>query len=157
MYNDEPEEYKVVGAFRDRERIGFRKGLATEIEGGGKLAQILQRQQKLDSELRYIDEIENYCIFLKDYYYFTEIDIENIIELFQKISRPLLKNSYAFVLGYIYNRDNSIDNIRILLEKHEKTKTTTKQNKRGEHKEISNVTDIDVIRYKRLIETYINS
>jgi len=147
---------EIVTVFRDTERVGYKKGLATQIEGGGKLAKLLERQQKMDSELRSIDAIENYCNFLKDYYFFFEGDTDKIIDLFQKVSHPLLKNPFAFVLGYIFNRDKDINKIRDLLSKHDKTRTVSKIDKRGMQKDIATVTDVDVVRYRRLIETYTN-
>lgn len=148
-------EQNVVSVFRDRERVGYKRYLATEIEGTGKLAKLLERKQRFDSELRNIDAIENYCNFLKDYYYFNEGDIDVIVDIYQKVPRPLLKNPYAFVLGYILNRDKDINRIRLLLSKHDKTKTISKVDKRGIQRDIASVTDLDVIRYKRLIETYV--
>jgi hypothetical protein len=133
--------------FKDRERVGFRRDLYTQIEGGGRLAQIQERLRKLDPESRIIRQLEAYYFELSNLYEgFREGDLLNwIIDLFQNAPNKFFKNTNTFILGCIFYQErqqkpqNVISMIQQIIIKTNQT----------------SITISDVIRYFRLIEMLI--
>ena len=94
----------IVNAFRDRDRIGYREGLATYIEGGSKLAKFMERRNFFDRELRLVNMIEAYFYeiqSLHDAPKFDRSDLQKIVQLFHSMQHKLYKNPYLIVLAYI--------------------------------------------------------
>ena len=139
-YDYEDQDIDVVDTYRQRERAGRGQGMGTVIEGANKLARIQRKQQLRDIEFRLGTQIDNYCneIINIDSTYrniITNDDRGIIIDIFQSLERKEYRNTYAFVLGYILRKTQDINLINnIIIE-------TDQQG----------ITDVDVIRYYRLI------
>ncbi len=122
--------------FKDRERVGFRRDLYTQIDDG-RLAQIQERLRRLDPESRIIRQLEAYYYELSNLYEgFRGGDLLSwVIDLFQNAPNKMFKNTNTFILGCIYYQ-----------EKQQRTILKTNQ---------TSITLSDVIRYLRLIEMLI--
>ena len=141
-YKSFNEGENVVDGFKQRERVGFKRGMMTEIEGHGVYAKAQKRKEKRDEDFKIISQIENYCYTLQEYYKFDGEEFDIIIDMFRSLPRKEYKNPYAFVLGYIlYLNMSNTKEIK-------KTFSTIQ--------ELLNIqeglTIIDVIRYSRLIQ-----
>ena len=132
--------------FKDRERVGFRRDLYTQIEGGGRLAQFQERLRRLDPESRIIRQLEAYYFELSNLYEgFKEGDLLTwIIDLFQNAPNKMFKNTNTFILGCIYyqERQQRTQN-SLIVSMIQNLIVKTNQ---------SSITLSDVIRYLRLIE-----
>jgi hypothetical protein len=132
--------------FKDRERVGFRRDLYTQIDDG-RLAQIQERLRRLDPESRIIRQLEAYYYELSNLYEgFRGGDLLSwIIDLFQNAPNKMFKNTNTFILGCIYYQEKQqrTKNINFMIQQFIlKTNQTS-------------ITLSDVIRYLRLIEMLI--
>lgn len=139
-YDEQPRE-NVVNVFRDRERVGYREGMATTIEGSGKLAKYLERQNFFDPEFRLINAIELYFYEVQRYERtLSRADLQAIIDVFHTLPVKLYKNPVMLVLGYVllqtFDR-SGLKNIRNLIQKTGQT----------------DISESDVIRYFRLLRS----
>lgn len=153
MSDGEVEE--IRGVFRDNERAGHRRFMMTTIEGKGKLAKYMERKRRMDPEARAIDSMENYIYQMKDYYEFSVNYLDTIINLFENCPNKFMKNPYAFVLGYILYIEKDIDVIRKILVGTSEFIGGALKNQKGTERPV--VSDVDVIRYSRLIEKLSNN
>lgn len=134
--------------FKDRERVGFRRDMYTEIEGGGRLAQIQERLRRMDPESRVVNQLEMYYHQVSNLYddFSNDAFLDKIIELFRKVPNKFFKNTNAFILGFICIQELR-KNIRrpVIVEFIQDLITRTNQNQ--------TITVSDAIRYMRLIES----
>lgn len=137
---EEPKGSQIVTVFRDRERIGNKHVLATEIEGKGTLAKYLDRVNNMDPEIRFLNQLEIYYYDLNHYYKFSVGDLDIIIDYFNSTPNKIFKNPYCMLLGYILLRTYDSHKMglvhRLLIE--------IKQ---------EGVSEFDVIRYYRLLKS----
>jgi hypothetical protein len=137
---EEPQE-NVVNVYRDRERVGYREGLATSIEGKNKLAKYLERQNYFDPEFRLINAIELYFYEVQSYERtLTRSDLQKIIELFHSLPNKLYKNPIMLVLGYVLIQNIERSGLKVIHNLIQKT---------GQ----ADISDSDVIRYFRLLRS----
>ena len=137
---DEPRE-NVVNVFRDRERVGYREGMATTIEGTGKLAKYLERQNFFDPEFRLINSIEIYFYEVQRYERtLNRTDLQAIIDVFHTLPNKLYKNPVMLVLGYVLIQSFDRSGLKIVRNLIQKTGQT-------------DISDTDVIRYFRLLRS----
>lgn len=145
----------IRGVFRDNERVGHRRFMMTTIEGKGKLAKYMERKRRMDPEARAIDSMESYIYQMKDFYEFSVNYLDTIISLFENCPNKFMKNPFAFVLGYILYIEKDIDVIRKILVGTSEFIGGTIKNQKGVERPV--VSDIDVVRYSRLIEKLSNN
>jgi hypothetical protein len=135
--------------FKDRERVGIGRDLYTEIEGGGRMAQIQERLRRLDPESRIIRQLEAYYFELSSLYggFIGGNLLSWIIDLFQNSPNKMFKNTNTFILGCIYyqERQQKTQNSSIVSIIQNLIVSTNQ----------SSITLSDVIRYLRLIEAII--
>jgi len=139
--DDQSQRENVVNVFRDQERIGYREGMATMIEGAGKLAKYLERQNFFDPEFRLVNAIELYFYEVQRYERtLSRVDLQTILELFHALPNKLYKNPVMLVLGYVLYQTferTGLKNIRNLIQKTGQT----------------DISESDVIRYFRLLRS----
>jgi hypothetical protein len=132
----------VVNVYRDQERVGHREGLATYIEGGGKLAKMMERRNFFDRELRLVNMIEAYFYeiqSLNDAPNLDRSDLQKIVQLFHSMQHKLYKNPYLIVLAFVMIQTNHQPNC---IQRIEQIIRETNQRE---------FTLSDVIRYYRLL------
>lgn len=138
----EEKEIPIVSAFRDRERVGFARGMATVIEGQGYLAQYLNKINRMDPELKALAMLEGFYHEVYPVYgRFGAMDLDNIINIFNRTEHKLYKNPVLFILGYILFHSESKNRIHLDIIKNIMSRT-----------KIEGVSLSDVIRYYKLIK-----
>jgi hypothetical protein len=141
-YFFEEKEQNIVSAFRDRERIGFSRGLATAIEGQGHLSQYLNKLNRMDPELKAISLLEGFYYEVYPIYgSFGVNDLDNIINIFNRSENKLCKSPVLFVLGYIMNQTETRTGVNINLIR-----------RLIDSCKLEYISEIDVIRYYRMIK-----
>lgn len=140
MYEDEYESTIDVyqDAFRDTQRIGHRRDMVTSIGGNnGKLSLFMDKINRADHEVHSITQLQEFYYSLSGVYTFGINDLETIIDIFQKTPHYTYKNIHAFVLGFILRQTGDIQIIQRILT----------------HVDVQGISEIDVVRYSRLIES----
>lgn len=134
--------------FKDRERVGFRRDMYTEIEGGGRLAQIQERLRRMDPETRVLSQLEAYYHQVSNLYddFSNDAFLDTIIELFRNVPNKFFKNTNAFILGFVFVHELR-KNIRkpVIVELVQDIIARTNQTQ--------TITVSDAIRYMRLIDS----
>ena len=131
-----PEEDNIVSVFKDIYRIGHRRDMTTQIENGGRLTRTMEKINNTDPEVRVIGQLQEFFYSTSTIYSFATNDLNNILDLFQQIPHRIYKHPQSFVLGYILH-NSDLKTIQKIMN----------------HVQIQGISEIDVIRYYRLIET----
>jgi hypothetical protein len=137
-----PEQPKVVGVFRDRERAGMADVLlGTDIAGGGHLAELAERINRMNPDVRLISGLEKSFRDLAQLqiYSLRRHDLDHLKTIIYKLPHRHYKNPLMLVLGYILQRtieQHGISIVRKLILQ----------------SRISGVSETDVIRYYRLLQ-----
>lgn len=125
----------IVSVFKDIYRIGHRRDMTTQIENGGRLTKTMERINNADPEVRVIGQLQEFYYSISTMYNFASNDLNNILELFQKVPHRIFKHPQAFILGYVLHHSDLKTIQRII-----------------SHSQIQGVSEIDAIRYYRLIQ-----
>ena len=120
----------------------------TEIEGGGRLAQIQERLRRMDPESRVLSQLETYYHQVSNLYdeFSGDAFLDTIIDLFRKVPHKFFKNTNAFILGFVFFqelRKNTRKSVIVELVQDLISRTNQSQT----------ITVSDTIRYMRLIES----
>lgn len=137
-------EQNIVGSYKDIERIGFGGAyeMATEIEGGGKMAQILERRLKMDPDFRLVTELKSSYQNIKEYSLMRRHELEEITNLVMtRIPHKYYKNPQMLIFGFILLKTINKDGIKTVRDLILKTNV--------------NITESDVIRYYHLLEKFL--
>ena len=141
-FNYNERESNIVSVYKDRDRIGMSKGLATVIEGKGHLAQYMNKLNRMDPELKAISLLEGFYYEVYPLYgNFGVNDLDNIINIFNRSENKLYKSPVLFILGYIMYHSETRNGVNIPLIK--KIIYSSK---------LEYITEIDVIRYYKMIK-----